>query len=175
MRLLPQQTTSTFHSHAPQLSRSTRIRNPAYHKLKTWYFGSTECTSWLLKLLTSTMNQAFRKPLGKRFSWSSKEAHSGLPKYDCQTPIQKRRGIKSLDCETHAKILREKLQCLLETGELDKLSRTIKEFRRSSVHQLVSTDFQIWQLPRKFKNLNTLPRCFHSFRLQRLFGERKFH
>lgn len=58
---------------------------------------------------------------------SSKDAPSGLPKYDCQTPIQKRRGIKSLDCETHAKILREKLQRLLETGELDKLSRTVKE------------------------------------------------
>lgn len=128
-----------------------------------------------IKTIDKHYESGLQKPLGKRFSWSSKEAHSGLPKYDCQTPIQKRRGIKSLDCETHTKILREKLQCLLETGELDKLSRTIKERRRGSVHQLVSTDFQIWQLPRKFKHLNTLPRCFHSFRLQRLFGERKFH
>ncbi len=68
-----------------------------------------------------------QKPTGKGFFWSPEDAHGSLPKHDCQTPIQKRRGIKSLDCETHARILRKQLQRLLETGELDKLSRTVKE------------------------------------------------
>jgi hypothetical protein len=80
-----------------------------------------------IKTINKHHDSGPQKPLGKRFSWSSKDALSGLPKYDCQTPILKRRGIKSLDYKTHAKILREKLQRLLEAGELDKLSRTVKE------------------------------------------------
>ena len=57
----------------------------------------------------------------RRFRWASKDGRSGLPKYDCQSPVQTHRKIKGLDCEAHASILRQRLQDLLGTQNNDNL------------------------------------------------------
>jgi hypothetical protein len=78
--------------------------------------------------------RSIRKPR-RRFYWGSKDAYLGLPRYDCQSPIQKRKKIKGLDCEIHAKILRQRLQDLLLTWKGHSIHTEVKEspFRRNSI------------------------------------------
>lgn len=59
--------------------------------------------------------------------WGSKDARSGLPQYDCQSPVSKHQKFKRLDCEIHAKILHERLQRLLETQDAHEMVTAVQE------------------------------------------------
>jgi len=63
----------------------------------------------------------------RQYRWASKDGYTSLPKYDCQSPLQKRQKIKRLDCEAHASTLRQRLQDLLETQNTDSLYDTVTE------------------------------------------------
>jgi hypothetical protein len=79
------------------------------------------------KIINKQQEPPTRKRLGKRFYWGSKDANHGLPRYDCQSPVHKRRKIKGLDCGAHARILHERLQQLLDTENVHKLHGGARE------------------------------------------------
>jgi hypothetical protein len=78
--------------------------------------------------------RSIRKPRRRPY-WGSKDAYLGLPRYDCQSPIHKRKKIKGLDYEIHAKILRQRLQDLLVTWKGYSIHTEAKEspFKHSSI------------------------------------------
>jgi len=63
----------------------------------------------------------------RQFCWASMDGKLGLPNYDCQSPWQKGKKIRGLDCEAHAKILQQRLQDLLDTQNADNRHNTATE------------------------------------------------
>jgi tetratricopeptide (TPR) repeat protein len=126
----------TLQSHLSDYTR-TRIKFPIcpLHKMAIRF----NKVNWLQTKASRRVDKqqsprSVRKPR-RRPHWGSKDAYLGLPRYDCQSPIEKHKKIKGLDCEIHAKILRQRLQDLLVTWKGHNIHTEVKEspFRHSLI------------------------------------------